>query len=184
MKSQEVIYINIMFYIVLELFWRYVFNNHFIQLGEYNQIVREIMIIITFTLILFINKELKTSDFELSKETIFIILIFGSLIYYIIFSNQGNVLLIYFKPIFFASIIEEIICRKLILDNINNILMAVIVSTLIFVILHFSTSIIQIIYYLIIGVLFSVIQLKTNNLSNVIFLHSIINLLIIIIGVE
>lgn len=179
MKSQAIIYINIMYYILLEFLGRGIFNKKFFNLNAYNKIIRESMIITTFVFILFMNQTLKTSDFKLSSSTLLLILIFSLFILYAIFLRQNNLLLIYFKPIFFAPIIEEIICRKLILDNINNMFLAIIASTLVFTLLHFPTRFIQWIYFFIIGILFSLIQIKTNNLFNVILLHSIINLSIL-----
>lgn len=180
MKSQAIIYVNIMYYIILEFLGRGIFNKKFLNLNTYNKIIRESMIITTFVFILFMNQTLKMSDFKLSGGTLLLMLIFGIFILYVIFLRQNNLLLIYFKPIFFAPIIEEIICRKLILDNINNMLLAISVSTLVFTLLHFPTRFIQWIYFFIIGILFSLIQIKTNNLFNVILLHSIINLSILI----
>lgn len=182
LRSQSGIFMNVFYYIMLELFWRYLFKYNFIDIKVYGQALRVLLILFSFLLVLFMNKTLTRNDFRVSNFNIILLLIFSILIIILIFSKNSIKLVIYFKAIFFAPVIEEIICRKLLLDNFNNIILSVIISSLIFTMFHFSFNIVQILYFFLIGVTFSFIQLETNNLLNVIALHSVINLFIVTLG--
>lgn len=89
----------------------------------------------------------------------------------------------YFQVLVFSPIVEELICRKIILMSFKNgghLILGFIISSAIFIILHFNTDIKAIIFFTTICFVFSFVQLKTNSIANVITLHFLANLIIIL----
>lgn len=89
----------------------------------------------------------------------------------------------YFQVLVFSPIVEELICRKIILMSFKNsghLILGIIISSAIFIILHFNTDIKAIIFFTTICFVFSFVQLKTNSIANVITLHFLANLIIIL----
>ncbi|USS90546.1 CPBP family intramembrane glutamic endopeptidase [Fructilactobacillus carniphilus] len=86
------------------------------------------------------------------------------------------------QVLIFAPIMEEVICRGVIFGNYasEQLVIATLVSTVLFVALHFSTNLIEIVEFVLISLILCYVQFKTENVLNCIVLHSLLNLSLLI----
>ncbi|BDR56011.1 CPBP family intramembrane glutamic endopeptidase [Xylocopilactobacillus apis] len=90
-----------------------------------------------------------------------------------------------FQALIFSPIIEEIICRKVILETLNDngyLILGIAISLSIFVILHFEKTFLGNFFFILAGILLIWVQLKTKSLINAVLIHFLINLISILIS--
>lgn len=172
--------IAIFIYILLEIFSRVLFfwiPNDLQNL----KILRDSFSVIMFLFLLKKYNYISSSDLKLNGK---VIAIFGAaltlFIYFFTEQAQSSYPLYHiFSAVLISPIVEEIICRKFIYDFLathTNTFIAVIVSSLIFVLLHFSTNLSMNIFYLCMSIIFTVARFLSGSVTNSIILHFISNL--------
>lgn len=169
-------------YIFIELFFRIVMS-HAITIHQDSskfKIIRSTCILSVFIFLLLLDKVLVLKDFKFSLITILLVII-AMVIAKNLFIEKSIDLPIYLivKSVIFAPIVEEIICRKIILFGVSDLYLGIILNVAIFTLLHFSFSLQEIVDFSSIGLLLTFLQLKTKQLMNPIVVHSLINLIIL-----
>ncbi|MFJ7953015.1 lysostaphin resistance A-like protein [Lysinibacillus sp. NPDC096418] len=183
-------------YLLIEVVVRSLFlnmkNNSFNLTTDTVLLMRSFIIIIVFILYLLFTKNIGFTDFIISYKYLFffsliaiLILIVENYILGNISSSSEEALNIIginpkyriFNILIFAPIIEEIICRKFLLGKVSevNIWLGLIISTIIFVVLHFQFNVFNLIFISIYGLVLGLCYIKTNSVINTIILHMIIN---------
>ncbi|MGE7604359.1 CPBP family intramembrane glutamic endopeptidase [Peribacillus sp. NPDC097675] len=185
-------------FLLLQILVRIMFRTIGFSLKHVNipedwlRFIRDSTAILTFIIYLFYSNNLDSTDFTISYAWMFffIILVLSLLIIENLFLNKftssESELLDILKQypisqivniLLFAPIIEEIVCRKIILGDMNlgNIWIALIVSTCIFAILHFQFNFFDFILIFIYGLLLGFCYIKTESIINPIILHIFIN---------
>lgn len=181
------IFITISIYFVIELVDRaiYMFFAEHYHFGTEWKMLRD-----TITLMLFLFYSYKTrilvkDDFVISFKPLILAAAVVFLFLYIFTRsdpNQQYTTAQTFRAISFSPIIEELICRKLILSELNEsgyLITGIIISTIVFVLLHFNFSLNGIIFFLIMNFILIGLQLKTHHIINNMLLHSFSNLVIL-----
>ena len=150
---------------------------------EFLKILRDLVsttIFCSLIVCLNIQKSISLSvDFKL-------ILLYSSIIVLLIFLLTKNYDFNYplhtkISAILLAPIIEEIICREIAFNS-NNLFFSFILSSFLFIILHFSYDISSLIYFLFISSYLFLLRTQSASILNPIVLHSLINLVVIIRG--
>ena len=150
---------------------------------EFLKILRDLVsttIFCSLIVCLNIQKSISLSvDFKL-------ILLYSSIIVLLIFLLTKNYDFNYplhtkISAILLAPIIEEIICREIAFNS-NNLFFSFILSSFLFIILHFSYDISSLIYFLFISSSLFLLRTQSASILNPIVLHSLINLVVIIRG--
>lgn len=146
--------------------------------------LRSFTTFILFILYLFFTKKINISDFVVNYKYLSIFAFISLLLLFLenfvftdlILDSQPSKYII-FSSILVAPIIEEIICRKFILGSISqsSIWIGLILSTTIFVLLHFQFNLLDVIFLTIYGLILGVCYIKTNSVINPILIHMMIN---------
>ncbi|MHC5268901.1 CPBP family intramembrane glutamic endopeptidase [Enterococcus sp. LJL98] len=182
--SINLVIIPIVLYFLIELFSRTLFfwipNNM-----QNLKIFRDIFTIITYLFLLKKYNYISNDDLKINFK---IITIFGGIIaifiYFFTEQAQSNYPLYHiFSAIFISPIIEELICRKFIYDFFLthfNIFTAVIVSSLFFILLHFSTSLSTNGFYFSMSLIFTLTRALSGSVTNSVIVHFISNLIMAI----
>lgn len=98
-------------------------------------------------------------------------------------SNNINILILFFSSGIVGPILEELIFRKLIIDELikfNSKKKTILISSLIFSIIHFN--VIKGIYAFIVGLIYGTVYLKNNNILNSIIFHCLANSVVLLIS--
>lgn len=176
------------------------YKKTFLGLSDGNQWLMTLMYILTIVFIILFFKKNRTAFFNaFNKEfsnvilktfyglfftTIFIALLYGLLFIFtdIQFSFKGeniSVLISWFVMLYFAAMVEEVICRNLMLDILIyekgfHPLAVLFTSSLLFSLLHLfndNFSLIPFINIILVGIIFGTVYLKYKNIYLVTSIH-------------
>ncbi|USS88251.1 CPBP family intramembrane metalloprotease [Fructilactobacillus hinvesii] len=88
----------------------------------------------------------------------------------------------FLQIVVFAPIMEEVICRGVIFGNYaaNHLMLATIVSTVIFVGLHFSRNPVDLLEFTLVSLILCCVQFTTGNVFNCIMIHSLLNIYLLV----
>ena len=181
------IFIVISIYFIIELVDRavYIFLAEHYYFDTKWKILRDTITLMIFLFYSYKMKILTKDDLTISFKPLILAAIIVFLFLYIFTrrdpNQQYNTVQI-FRSVSFSPIIEELICRKLILSELNAngyLVTGIVISTIVFVLLHFNFSLNGIIFFLIMNFILVGLQLKTNHIINNMLLHSFSNLLIL-----
>lgn len=188
-KAIIILFVYLFIEIVVRLSFQLIKNSGINIPIEILLILRSFTILVLFLLYLFSTKNLAVSDLVIQYNYLIFFAIISLLLLFLenfVFGDslidpqelsQMQLKYIIFNSILVAPIVEEIICRKFILGSIgqSNIWIGLILSTTIFVLLHFQFSLIDVIVLTIYGLILGMCYIKTNSVINPILLHMMIN---------
>ena len=184
-------------FLLIQIIVRIMFTSIEFSLKDINlaedwlRLIRDSTAILTFIIYLIYSNNLNSTDFTISSWMFFFLIVALSLLTIenlflntLTSSNSQLLGILSQYPIsqiitilLFAPIIEEILCRKIILGDMNleNTCIALIVSTLIFAILHFQFNFFDFFLIVLYGLLLGFCYIKTESIINPIILHIFIN---------
>ena len=188
-KAIIILFVYLLIEIVVRLSFLLIKNSGINIPIEILLILRSLTILVLFLFYLFSTKNLAVSDLVIHYNYLIFFAIISLLLLFLenfVFGDslidpqeltQMQLKYIIFNSILVAPIVEEIICRKFILGSIgqSNIWIGLILSTTIFVLLHFQFSLIDVIVLTIYGLILGMCYIKTNSVINPILLHMMIN---------
>jgi len=188
-KAIIILFVYLLIEIVVRLSFLLIKNSGINIPIEILLILRSLTILVLFLFYLFSTKNLAVSDLVIHYNYLIFFAIISLLLLFLenfVFGDslidpqeltQMQLKYIIFNSILVAPIVEEIICRKFILGSIgqSNIWIGLIISTTIFVLLHFQFSLIDVIVLTIYGLILGMCYIKTNSVINPILLHMMIN---------
>ena len=154
-------------YLVIEIVFRLIISSNHNDL-------RNLLVLSSYLVFLFYFNYLSLDELSPFLLYIYIILFVCGLC----FLNDNS---LYVQAALFAPFVEEIICRHVLLIELSkkNVLLAVIITTVFFLLLHFPKSWKQSIFIILCSVILCGIQLKTGKIGYAIVAHGLINYCII-----
>lgn len=177
--------VSLVIYFILLTFYYLIYYllKEYSNSQEFLKILRDLFCTITLFYILNRLHIIKNISLSINHRLILIYGIVVILFLLILTKGENSTHSIHtvISAIFLAPIIEEILCRE-IAYNPSYLLLSFFISSLIFVLLHFSFDIRSIIYFFIISSFLFFLKAQSNSVLNSILLHSLINLIIIIRG--
>lgn len=181
--SDYIVFVVKMFSIYLTVeFVSRIFLGYIIK--ENHSISRGIIVLITFIYSLFRLHILERNDFYITRPFFFFLIVIFMGILGLMFKKTAIDQKLLFSALVFAPIIEEIICRKIILQGLDGEItfFKLSFSLIIFVLLHFNLKLEKLIFFLLAGLLLSLTQYYGNKITDTIILHSFMNLIILLTG--
>lgn len=194
-SSTLLIFIFVFLQIIIRSLFTIIENNFNIRSKDIFRLNRNILILIFFLFFLIYTKNINLMDISINFKllTFYTFMALVLLVFENLYLNNDTEISSRLKKypvsekiniLLISPIVEEIICRNLILNNwdFGNIWVGLVISTMVFVLFHFQFKPVQLLLLTFYGLILGGCYISTESVMNPILIHIIINFIQLIIN--